>query len=384
MAAKIPEEQINEMPQSNVDHGAAQALNVLMIEDDQYYFAFLRRLLTRCSDPTFNLKNVASLREAARVLSAAAPDVILLDLCLPDSKGLGTLMEVRELAGGVPIIVLTGSDDEQTGLKAVALGAQDFLVKHVIGNDTVIRCIRYAIERRKFEESTLRQAAIGDFSATLAHDLRVPMIGSDRVFQALISGQFGDLSPEQVRVIAELQRSNEKQLAMVGKLLEVYRYEGGAPALEFKHLYLKPLILECVKNLSQSSPPPIPIVTFLPDNLPPVEGDEEALRRLFINILDNAIKFSNGAGEIRIHTELIEGTLMVHVYNSGSAIPPEVQSGRFQKFWQGVPGKHYVARTGLGLYLCQRIASLHRGKITCYSTLEEGTTIKVALPICKP
>jgi signal transduction histidine kinase len=359
-------------------------VRVLMIEDDEYYSTFVRRLLTRCAQPRFDLVRAGNLAEASQYLSWEAPDVILLDLGLTDSNGLTTLSSVRELAGIIPIVVLTGRDAEETGLQAVGLGAQDYLVKHEIGNNSLIRCIRYAIERRKFEESTLRLAAIRDFMATLAHDLKVPLIGANTVFDALLSGQFGELPPEQAKVLYDLQKNNKEQLSLVQKLLEVYRYEIGAPCLEFARLDIKRLISQCIVDVSARYSPVHPVAMFLPENLPRVIGDEDALRRLFTHLLDNAMKYSSGVGEVRIHTELAGAKLCVYVHNSGSTIPTEVQSGRFQKFWQGVPGKSYVAHTGVGLYLCQRIASLHRGRIICDSTREGGTTSKVILPVASP
>ena len=79
------------------------------------------------------------------------PDVILLDLSLPDSRGLDTLGRVREYAGTAPIIVLTGNDDEKLAIEAIGRGAQDYLVKGEIDRRGFGRAVRYAIERKKTE-----------------------------------------------------------------------------------------------------------------------------------------------------------------------------------------------------------------------------------------
>lgn len=358
-----------------------QPVRVLMIEDDVDYYSFVHSLLIRCSKPRFELEHVRSLLEASGTLSWESPDVILLDLNLSDSKELGTLENVRELASDVPIIILTGRDAEGIGLQAVGLGAQDYLVKHEIGNNSLIRCICYAIERRKFEESTLRSTAIRDFTATLAHDLQVPLLGSTHVFEALLAGQFGQLTKEQNEVLLDLQKSNHNQLVLVQKLLEVYRYETATTRADFMPQNIKHLISACVAELNKNFSPSIPIVVFIPDNVPPVKGDEAALRRLFSSLIDNAVKFSSGVGEVRIHSELVGNKLAVHLHNYGSLIPEEVQNKLFQKFWQGVPGKSYVAHTGMGLYLCHCIANLHEGKITFHSNATDGTTVRVILPV---
>jgi signal transduction histidine kinase len=356
-------------------------VHVLMVEDDKHYCTFIRRLLSKCEQPIFELTVASSIAEASQCLSWETPDVILLDLGLPDSNGLETIENIKQLARDIPIIILTGWNNEKSGLQAVALGAQDYLVKHEIANDSLSRSIRYVIERRKSEGEILRSAVIKDFTSMLAHDLKVPLIGADSVFEALLLGQFGQLPNEQATVLSELQKSNKDQLALVESLLEVYRFEASAAELQFKPVDIKTLILRCINDVSMKFLEAPTIVTIVPDGLPAVFGEQSALYRLFMNLLDNAIKFSNGMDQVTVHTELVGTKLAIHVHNKGNSIPPEVQAELFQKFWRGVPGKSYVANTGLGLYFCNRIVSLHRGRITCQSTREGGTTIRVILPV---
>lgn len=371
--------EINSSHQFQSADGSKQIVRVLMIEDDQHYFRFIRQILLRRTCPKFELANAESFIQASKYLAWETPDVILLDLHLPDSSGLNTLVRVKELTGGSPIIILTGSDDEKIGLEAVALGAQDYLVKQHISNDSLIRCLRYAIERRKFEESAFRLVAIQDFTATLAHDLKIPLIGNNNVFEALLSGQFGNLTKEQIDVLSELKNSNHEQLILVQKLLGVYRYEAGELNRQFKHLDVSSLILNCLAKMPTIKDTTIKIAAVLPKNLPPVLGDEDALCQLITNLIDNAIQFGDRTKQIEIRAELIDGKIAIHVHNFGPAIPEEVQIELFQKFWQGLPGRSYVDHTGLGLYLCHRIASLHGGKIACHSTQQDGTTITIRL-----
>jgi two-component system, sensor histidine kinase and response regulator len=361
-----------------------QRVKVLMVEDDEIYHAFVHRLLIRSIEPKFEVAEARTLAETTHYLSWEAPDVILLDLSLPDSKGLITLKRVQELANEVPIIILTGVDDEDTGLDAVRLGAQDYLVKHAIGDDSISRCIRYAIERRRFEESTLRLAAIRDFAAMLAHDLKTPLIGASNVFDALQAGQFGELSSELEKIVSDLKNSNSDQLQLVQKLLEVYRYEAGASILDIRAIDIKSLIEKCAQDVSHHYGSSIPIMLDLAEELTAVDGDQDALRRLFTNLLDNAVKFSDGSGPVSVGSERSGTKLSVRVHNFGKPISREVRTNLFHRFWQGLPGKSYVAHTGLGLYLCHRIATMHYGRITCQSTVEDGTTIRVILPVTLP
>ncbi len=361
--------------------GSKSSLQILMIEDDSYYYRFVRQLLKRARNPEFEVAHANNLAEASKLLSLETPDAILLDLHLPDGNGLINLARVKEVASGAPIIILTGSDDERRGLEAVGLGAQDYLIKQQIKDDSLIRCLLYSIERRKSEESILRLSTIRDFTAALAHDLQVPMIGSNNVFDAVLSGRFGELSPQLENVLSELNESNRKQLVLVKKLLEIYRYEVGPSDFERVEVDIKAVLSRCVFDSLERLGRSIPIAINLMDDMPVVLGDADSLYRLFCSLLDNAIRFCDGSEPIEVSAEVVGAKLTVQVRNSGPAIPDEVQTGLFGKFWQGVPGRSYAPNTGLGLYLCYRIVRLHHGRITCQSTEAEGTTITVRLPI---
>lgn len=377
----LPDQALTSATNNLIEDKRQNSLRVLMVEDDKDYYAFVRRLLIHQAQSNFHLVGVHSLAECSRQLAIETPDIIILDLNLPDSSGLPTLERVNNLSNGAPIIVLTGSDDEQIGVQAVALGAQDYLIKQEVSNSSLVRCVRYAIERRKSEEANLRMTAIHDFTNTLAHDLQVPLIGSAKVLDALFSGQFGELSTEQLKAVASLKESNRGQLHLVQKLLEIYKYESATARLNLEFLDVRQLVSKCKDDLAARSDKTAPIVTNLPGDLPMVLGDRNSLYRLFSSLLDNAIKFSTGSDSVEIRAERLDNKLAVHVHNFGPVIPPEVQNLLFQKFWKGIPGKRYIAHTGLGLYLCQRIAILHDGRITCRSTPEEGTTITVILPL---
>jgi len=130
-------------------HGLVSPLRILLVEDSPIDAHLIRSILRSTS---FRLTTVDRLSDAVDVLRSSEIDVVLLDLNLPDSRGLQTLDAVLDQAGGIAIVVLTGDGDEQTALDAVALGAQDYLVKGSASGDTIVRAIRYAFERSRAEE----------------------------------------------------------------------------------------------------------------------------------------------------------------------------------------------------------------------------------------
>ncbi|MBX3472519.1 MAG: response regulator [Planctomycetes bacterium] len=141
------------MPELQLDH----PIKVLLVEDDPAQLFVLQANLAEAETARFDLTPAEHLKAALAALERARFDVVLLDLGLPDSQGLGTLAAVHRTAPRVPIVVLTGHADEALAVRAAQTGAQDYLVKGFVDNQSLVRAIRYAIERKRAEEA-LRQS----------------------------------------------------------------------------------------------------------------------------------------------------------------------------------------------------------------------------------
>jgi signal transduction histidine kinase len=128
-------------------------IKILLIEDDRLVSRLIQDMLAKVSEINCEIEWFERLTPALERLGKNAIDVVLLDLFLPDSAGIDTLVKVQACSSGIPVLVLTGLDDESTAIKAMQVGAQDYLVK---GREDVfhfIRAIRYAIERKRIQEA---------------------------------------------------------------------------------------------------------------------------------------------------------------------------------------------------------------------------------------
>ncbi|MBF0267400.1 MAG: diguanylate cyclase [Alphaproteobacteria bacterium] len=129
-------------------------IRVLVVEDNPGDAALIRYSLAESGPGKFDIAHAPSLAEAVELLAEVSPDVILLDLSLPDSFGLETVKKILESAPPkAAVVVLSGLDDEELALEAVKQGAQDYLVKGRSDGDVLRRAIRYAIERQRIEEA---------------------------------------------------------------------------------------------------------------------------------------------------------------------------------------------------------------------------------------
>jgi DNA-binding NarL/FixJ family response regulator len=129
----------------------ASPIRVLQIEDNPADARLIRELIAEESSIGFTWKHVERLSTATDILRVQPFDLVLLDLSLPDSQGLETLNRLQPHASSVPIVVLTGLDNELLGMQAVRAGAQDYLVKGKLDGERLVQVLRYAIERKRSE-----------------------------------------------------------------------------------------------------------------------------------------------------------------------------------------------------------------------------------------
>jgi DNA-binding response OmpR family regulator len=130
---------------------------VLLIEDDENDRALFSRLVSRAE---WKVDSASTLDEGLGRIGKEFPAVVLLDLGLPDSNGISGLRQLTRRFPELPIVVLTGLDDEAVGLQAVREGAQDYLVKGQVAGKLLDRSLRYAIERKRAESAIARLASI--------------------------------------------------------------------------------------------------------------------------------------------------------------------------------------------------------------------------------
>ncbi len=139
-------------------------INVLLIEDNVGYATILQKRLSRLTNPSFHIEHADRLQSGLEILARGETDVVLLDLFLPDSEGSDTFASVRLQAPAVPIVVLTGLDDEAIGLEMVRNGAQDYLTKNQLSDKVLSQSLRYAVARHRMAIKMLDLSLIDELT----------------------------------------------------------------------------------------------------------------------------------------------------------------------------------------------------------------------------
>ncbi|WP_417381879.1 Glu/Leu/Phe/Val dehydrogenase dimerization domain-containing protein [Gimesia sp.] len=132
---------------------SGNTVKVLLVEDNPIHVGLVKTLLAESKTPVFQLQYAGTLQAGLNQLDAASVDVVLLDLTLPDSEDLDTFIRVRSFAPAIPIVIVTSLDDIKLAAKAVEAGAQDYLVKTQLSRTSLIRSMRYAIERTRVRDA---------------------------------------------------------------------------------------------------------------------------------------------------------------------------------------------------------------------------------------
>jgi signal transduction histidine kinase len=368
------------------------ATRALLIEDNPDDACLLGEALNEARDASIELVHVEQLTEAANLLKATAFDVILLDLSLPDSQGIETVLRIQAAAPAIPIIVLTGLDDDNIALQAVRAGAQDYLVKGDINARSLVRAIRYASERKKSFEELSRLAheltralkVKDEFLSVISHELKTPLIAIMGYAQLLEADSRGKQTTEETAARVIREKSHEL-LKMIQRILEVVRIEAGEVMIANNILRLSDFFCDLSQDYRVQIKENVVIEWECPGDLPIILMDGTKLKQILQHLIENAIKFTQ-EGRIIISVRDLEGTdsLQISVQDTGVGIPDHLLAVIFDKFHQADnSAKRDFEGMGLGLYVVKRLIEMLNGKIAVHSELGNGSKFVLTMTNCK-
>jgi signal transduction histidine kinase len=336
---------------------------VLLVEDNPGDARLLREMLPS----GFDLTHVERLDEALKACGSV--DVVLLDLSLPDSHGLDTFRKVHA-AADVPVLVLTGMADDEGAVQAVREGAQDWLVKGHVEGETLVRALRYAIERHRLTTRLQELDRVRSlFLSVVSHDLKSPAAAILAGIDLLLGGRLGDLNDRQRRVLELARRNALRQTRLVNDLLDVAVIEAGAMSLQRQAVSLRAIVDTTLEELG-------PLVaerglSVRKDDADAIiDADPDRIAQALGNLIANAVKFATR--EIGV---IVDGCSVI-VEDDGPGIPPELVSSIFDRF---VRGEGPRAGSGLGLSIVRGIAEVHGGNVRAENRAEGGARFVLSL-----
>lgn len=363
---------------------------VLLIEDNPGDADLVRlRLVERKLDVTVDC--VQRLTDALAALNEKPPAVVLLDLNLPDSQGAETFRKVLEKAPDVPIVILSGQDDEDLAIKALHQGVQDYLVKGAITGGELDRAMRHAVERqallRSLEMSRKQQLEFkNQFLSHVSHELRTPLTCIHQYVTLLLDGIAGDIAPEQREHLKTVLKSVNQLGAMVRDLLEATRAESGKMRIERRCVSMADIVSTAVTMMqATANEKRVGLEVGVDTTMPFVYGDPDRILEVLINLIENAIKFTPSEGAVTVQACRIPTDAdfaCVSVADTGCGIKPEARALVFERLYQDPNSVDNNRKgLGLGLFIAKELVRLHGGRIWVVSEAGHGSTFSFTLPL---
>jgi signal transduction histidine kinase len=336
--------------------------------------------------------------EALRHLLQDEYAVILMDVQMPGLDGLETvaLIKARERCRHIPVIFITALSRELAYIvKGYAQGAVDYLLKPV---DADILRTKVSVfvdlyqrgemlkhqamelsERRRIEAEI---AAAVEFQQRLVgivgHDIRSPLSALLATAKMLLS--MGELTERQAKAIERIARSGGRIESIVRVLLDFASARiGGGIQIHREQTDLQALVPRALEELQQSHPErPI---HYSHEGDAHGEWDADRLMQVLVNLLDNALKYSQEGTPVAVSTHGVEDIVVLEVHNIGEPIADSMVPILFEPFRRGVQSEQTQKMSlGLGLYIVKEIVRAHGGTIDVHSSRELGTTFRVRLP----
>jgi signal transduction histidine kinase len=373
--------------------------SVLIVEDDGDFAESLADMLA----PRGFRPVIAGSPEAAMAIMAGTPaeeppPVALIDLRLGKTSGIDLLARLRNDRPELIGVLMTAELDTHTAVAALRRGAYDYFDKSVDPQSlfaVLDRCFdrvdllrdrerAYQGLRLAKEEAEAANQAKSGFLATMSHELRTPLNAIIGISEMMLREVLGALGNEQYRAyVNDIHASGTHLLQIINDILDLSKAEAGKFELAEDVFDLRD-VMRSVGQLTAGRVHEAELTQAveLPDDLPPLRGDERKTKQVLLNLITNSVKFTPAGGSITISARWdVESGLAITVADTGIGIPRadiERVLKPFEQIDSSLSRQHQG--TGLGLPLVKAIMELHDGRIELNSELDNGTRATVTFP----
>ncbi len=358
-------------------------IKLLIIDDDEEDFMIVRDLLDDIALGTFIADWAGSYNAGAQLLSQNRHDLCLMDYKLGAGDGIELVRQAAGMGFTGPIILLSGVHHGAVDMQAVEAGAVDYLVKTDLTAAQLIRSIRYALARKEVEHERVERLKAeaenrskSDFLAHLSHELRTPLSAILGFTELMLNSRPADATKAHLKVV---HRNGKHLLGLLNDILDLSKIEAGKLDIEIQPVHLTSLLSDTYSLIHGSATDRnLNLAVEVSEPLPGViHTDPTRLRQILINLLGNAIKFTD-EGEVKLQVSMA-GTgqgeqVQFVIEDTGIGIPPELCQTVFEPFVQSrQPHIESRAGTGLGLTISRQLVQRLGGDICLESRVGHGS-----------
>lgn len=373
---------------------------ILVIDDE----LGIRQGCQRALEPQgFEVDKATTIQEGLIKITENHIDLVLIDVMMPDGRGIDLLEPIRKVDPDIVCIIITGYATVELAVQAIKEGAYDFISKPFTADMLLITVNqgmekrRLSLEARRLQEVEKETARLAhekeelqrleqyksDFMTTVAHELRSPVAGAQSLLRTLMRGLAGGLNEQQKEILNRIDLRMSGLLALVNDLLDLAASKTFEEHRPTEPVQLFPVVRQVVDYFSiEADQKGVMLVVDLPSEEIQVLGTEDGLQKIFTNLVGNAIKYTPQGGKVTIGARNCSEKVEILVADTGIGIPQKDMGRLFEEFFRASNARRAgIVGTGLGLSIVKQFVDQFGGLIEASSTEGKGTQFKVSLPI---
>jgi two-component system sensor histidine kinase/response regulator len=373
---------------------------ILIVDDEPGIRLGCRRALEPAG---YKVEEAESLKQGQEKIAAGLYDLILLDVMLPDGRGIDLLPAISARDPETVTVIVTGYATVEMAVKAIKQGAYDFISKPFT-SDLLLLTVQQGLEKRHLSLSAgrvrqmeneaaelTRQKAeaerLGAFKAQyalmVAHELRAPVAGAQSLLRTLTNGLVGEFSEKQSTILGRLESRLDELLALINDLLILAGSKNLIEDAPLKKIPLQPVLQNTIQQFEALAVEKgIDLQLENPELGIAVYASKDGLATIFTNLISNAIKYSRDGGKVKIIVQPQGQFVQVEVRDEGIGIPQDALQKIGQEFFRAPNAQQSgITGTGLGLSIVQQYLTHFGGELSIDSQEGQGTTMKVRLRV---
>lgn len=373
---------------------------ILVIDDE----LGIRRGCQRALEPLgHQVAFATSFLEGQETIAAQDFDLVLLDVMMPDGRGIDLIPQILAKDPETIAVIITGYATVELAVEAVRRGAYDFIAKPFT-SEVLLVTVNQGLEKRRLslearrlqsiEQEAVQLAAAKaeaeklnqfktEFTNMVTHELRAPVGGAQSLLRTLLRGLAGELTTQQIDILKRIEGRLDELLDLINDLLDLAAAKTVAPQEALQPIAVQPILQHVADRFDpEAQAKQVRLVVKLPDNVLKIQATEDGLGKIFGNLLGNAIKYTPMGGRVTLEARQDGSKLEISVADTGIGIPADEVDHIGEDFFRAKNAKRSgILGTGLGLSIVKELVDQYGGHIAVHSVEGQGTTFTLRLPL---
>ena len=374
--------------------------SILVIDDELGIREGCRRALT---PEGFEVQTAVSIKEGQQMVQEGDFDLVLLDIMMPDGRGIDLIEPIHKKDPDIVCVVITGYATVELAVNAIKRGAYNFISKPFT-SDMLIMTVNQGLEKRQLSLEAKRLQKIEQHAAELAHakeemerldkfksafmlmvahELRSPVAGAQSLVRTLLGGLAGDLNEQQDGILSRINVRLDMLIELINDLLSLAASKTADQDQSLERVTLGPLIQKVGDHFAiEAQNKNVGLTCVIPQNVLAVQASEDGIEKILHNLIGNAIKYTPEGGSVSVELFTQSDQAVISVTDTGIGIPENDLSQIGEEFFRAgnVRGTK-IQGTGLGLSIVKQYTDRFGGKMDVKSKQGEGTTFTILLPL---